>query len=166
MSAPVAAHVLTLTVRVPEWVPTHAQRAESAAFAHNRQRLLDEGHGYCWGCWIGGVRTTSDLQLHHGVVEWATDGEADPDAALRVARWLDWYGYAQAMGDTPWTDADDIRGLVFLCADCHLGAPGLQHRANERWLSGGLHYAPFPIWLADRIASGHQEQAVSGSTPA
>ena len=154
----IAAHELTITVRVPEWIPTHAARSESATFLRNRQRLLDDGHGFCIGCWIGGLHNPDDLQLHHGVVEWATNGEANPDAALRVAQWLDFYGYATAMHDTPWTDADDIRGLVFLCQDCHTGQPGMQHRRNERWLSGGLHYAPFPIWLADRIASGTEEK--------
>ena len=153
----VAAHMLTLTVKVPEWVPTHADRTESATFAHNRQRLLDDGHGYCWGCWLGGIHTTTALELHHGVVEWATNNEARPDAAWRAAQWLDFYGYAHQLGDTPWTDADDIRGLVFLCFDCHRGQPGIQHTRNERWLSGGLHYAPFPLWLADRIAEGAQE---------
>ncbi len=154
----IAAHELTITVRVPEWIPTHAARSESATFLRNRQRLLDDGHGFCIGCWIGGVHTVEDLQLHHGIVEWATNGEAAPQAAFRAAQWLDAYGYAAAMGDTPWTDADDIRGLWFLCQDCHTGQPGIQHRHHERWLSGGLHYAPFPIWLADRIASGTEEK--------
>lgn len=161
MADDIAAHTLTLTVRVPEWVPAHAARTESATFGRHRARLLADGHGYCWGCWIGGLHTTDDLELHHGIVEWATGGEADPAAALRAAQWLDFYGYARAMGDTPWTDADDLRGLVFLCQDCHTGAPGLQHRRNEHWLSGGLHYAPLPIWLADRIGAGAQERAVT-----
>lgn len=155
----VPAHLLTLTVTVPEWVPTHAQRTESATFRANRAQLLAEGHNYCWGCWLGGISTTDDLELHHAVVEWATNNEANPAAALRVAQWLDFYGYAAQMGETPWTDADDIRGLVFLCQDCHTGQPGIQHKRNEHWLSGGIHYAPFPIWLADRIAAGREETA-------
>lgn len=160
----VAAHELELTVRVPEWVPTHAQRTESATFAHNRERLIADGHGYCWGCWLGGVDTRDDLQLHHGIVEWATNNEAKPDAALRVLQTLDWYGYGHAMQGAPWTDADDIRGLVFLCQDCHTGSPGAPHKQNPRWLSGGIHYAPLPIWFADRIAEGAEETQAGGAS--
>lgn len=159
MTKIIPAHVLTMSVQVPEWVPTHVTRTESEVFARNRQRLLDEGHGYCLGCWLGGIHNGEDLQLHHGIVEWVTNGEANPNAALRAAKWLDCYGYAATMGDASWTDADDIRGLWFLCQDCHTGQPGIQHRKNEHWLSGGIHYAPFPIWLADRIASGVEERA-------
>lgn len=157
--ADVPGHELDITVRVPEWVPTHAERTESETFARNRERLLADGHGYCWGCWLGGVDTREGLQLHHLVVEWATGNEANPAAALRVAKWLDPYGYAAEMGDAAWTDADDVRGLLFLCQPCHTGSPGVSHPQKAHWISGGLHYAPLPVWLADRIAEGAEEKA-------
>ena len=153
MAGEVEAHTLTLTVRVPEWVPSHAARTESALFEHNRARLIEEGHGYCWGCALAGVRNTADLQCHHGAVEWAEWDAATPEAALRVALWLDPYGYAAKDPQTPFASPDDLRGLLVVCQECHTGAPIPEDQplpAGRRWHSGGLHYAPAPVWLAER----------------
>jgi hypothetical protein len=154
----VAAHELTINVKVPEWVPTHADRTESANFAHNRQQLIDDGHGYCLGCKLAGITETKDLQCHHFAVEWAETESTNWESALWAAKKLDPYGYAAAMGDTPMTDPDDIRNLMMLCQPCHTGKPGEIHPNIAGWLSGGIHYAPLPIWFADRIARGGEEQ--------
>lgn len=147
------AHTLEITVRVPEWVPEHAQRAESEEFRRNREALLKAGHGYCWGCKLAGRDVTDNLQCHH-LSEWAEWGDADPAKVLELCRRLDPYGYAKAMGDTPIESPDDIRCLLFLCQKCHTGAPrqpGDPAAAPDGYESGGLHYAPLPVWLAERL---------------
>ena len=76
----VAAHTLELTVHVPEWVPTHADRTESSLFHQNRQRLIEEGHGYCWGCRLAGRHVTDDVQLlAQGEVKHAEASEVATD---------------------------------------------------------------------------------------
>jgi len=152
----VRAHTLDMTVRVPEWVPSHAARAESEEFRRNRERLLADGHGYCFGCALAGRRVTEGLQLHH-LAEWAEWDAADPSKVLAVARWLDPYGYARADPDTPISSPDDIRLLVFLCEACHIGAPRKPDdptREPSGYESGGIHYAPLPMWLAERVRAG------------
>lgn len=147
------AHTLEITVHVPEWVPAHADRTESALFRANRARLIEEGHGFCWGCALGGIRTTTDLQCHHAAVEWAEWDGADPEAVLRAALRLDPYGYAAADPRSPFESPDDIRGLMMLCQECHTGAsvhPSEPLPNGRRWRSGGIHYAPYPVWAADR----------------
>lgn len=151
--ADVKAHTLEMTVRVPEWVPEHAQRKESVTFERNRERLLADGHGYCWGCWLAGLHVTEDLQAHH-LSEWSEWDDADPAAVLLLCRWLDPYGYAKAMGDAPIESPDDIRALLFLCQPCHTGAPRQPDDPAAEpgsYESGGLHYAPFPVWVAERL---------------
>lgn len=149
----VKAHTLLLHVEVPLWVPTHADRTESPLFHHNRQRLLEDGHGKCWGCRLAGIHNTDDLQCHHAAVEWAEWNGADPEACLRAALRLDPYGYAHKDQQTPFNSPDDLRGLMMLCQECHTGAPIPPDQplpAGRRWRSGGIHYAPAPIWRADR----------------
>lgn len=149
----VVAHTLEITVRVPEWVPEHAQRTESPIFERNRQRLMNDGHGECWGCKLAGRHVAEDLQCHH-LSEWAEWEDADPALVLTLCRWLDPYGYARADPDSPIESPDDIRALVFLCQPCHTGAP---HKPDDPaaepggYESGGIHYAPWPVWLAERL---------------
>lgn len=150
-------HELTITVTVPEWVPTHADRTESAEYHRNRQRLLDDGHGFCFGCKLGGITEAKDLQCHHFAVEWAEANNANWESVLWTAEFLDPYGYAKTMQGKPLTSPDDIRNLMMLCQPCHTGKPGEAHPNIAGWLSGGIHYAPLPIWFADRIARGNEE---------
>ena len=153
MAGEVQAHTLEIGVKVPEWVPTHADRTESALFHQNRQRLIEEGHGYCWGCKLAGRHVTDNLQLHH-LSEWAEWDDADPDKVLELAKWLDPYGYAAKDAQTPVESPDDLRLLLFLCQPCHTGAPRQpSDPAAEpgQYESGGIHYAPFPVWLAERL---------------
>jgi hypothetical protein len=149
----VPAHTLEITVRVPEWVPTHAERTESEEFAKNRQRLIDDGFGYCFGCKLAGKHVTENLQCHH-LSEWAEWDDADPEKVLALARWIDPYGYAAKDPDTPISSPDDIRLLVMLCQPCHTGAPRQPDDPAADptgYESGGIHYAPFPVWLAERV---------------
>lgn len=149
----VAAHTLEITVRVPEWVPTHADRTESEKFRINRQKILDDGHGYCYGCALAGEHVTDNLQLHH-MSEWAEWDAASPEYVANLAKWWDPYGYFKADPTSPIEDPDDLRLLVFLCQPCHTGAPkqpGDKAADPTGYESGGIHYAPFPVWAAERL---------------
>lgn len=155
----VTAHKLTLHLTIPEWVPTHGDRTNATAeFERNRQRIIDDGFGYCLGCAIAGVRNDTELQCHHFAVEWCEANNADWNAALRYAKFVDPYGYAAKMGDKPMMNEDDIRNLMLLCQPCHTGKPGEPHPNIAGWLSGGIHYCPEPIWGADRVSVGKEEQ--------
>lgn len=154
----VAAHKLTLHLDVPEWVPTHGDRkGATAEFERNRKQIIDDGHGYCLGCAIAGIHNDKDLQCHHFAIEWCEANNADWDAATRVAKMIDPYGYAAKM-DGLMKNEDSIENLMMLCQPCHTGKPGEAHPHIAGWLSGGIHYSPLPIWLADRIARGKEEQ--------
>ena len=149
-AADVAPHTLDITVHVPEWVPDHAERGhEDPEFLHNRQRLLADGHGQCYGCALAGQTVTTSLQCHHFAVEWAEWDDADPAAVLRAMIAWDPYGYAAADPHTPVTSPSDLRNLLMLCQPCHTGA--LQDGDADGVGAGGIHYAPLPIWLADRL---------------
>ena len=151
--ADVKAHTLEITVRVPEWVPEHAQRTESAEFAKNRQQIIDDGFGYCLGCDLAGKHVTEGLQCHHYAVEWAEWDDADPVKVLRSIKRQDPYGYAAKDPDSPVESPDDIRNLMMLCQPCHTGAPKQpndQSADPAGYESGGIHYCPYPVWEAER----------------
>jgi len=153
MARTIPDHTLTITVHVPEWVPTHAERGhEDPAFMAARARLVADGHGHCYGCALAGRTVTAALQCHHFAVEWAEWDAADPAAVLRAMIAWDPYGYAAADPHTPVTSPSDVRNLLMLCAACHLGAPGAVDATGSG--AGGIHYAPLPIWLADRVRHG------------
>ncbi len=158
--ADVVAHTLEITVRVPEWVPEHAQRTENAEFHRNRQKIIDDGFGYCWGCKLAGKHVTDDLQCHH-LSEWAEWDDADLAKVLALAKILDPYGYAKADPDTPIASPDDLRLLLMLCQQCHTGAPKqpTDTSANPAgYESGGIHYAPLPVWLAERLKKAPEQE--------
>lgn len=153
----VKGHELTLHIAVPEWVPTHVNRKESAKYEHNRQTLIDDGHGYCFGCAIAGIHlpyhANGGLQCHH-LSEWAEWPDADPNYVKILAQWLDPYGYSSKMGNHPIEDPDDIRLLLMLCETCHIGAPkdpSVVESEPTSYISGGIHYCSFVQWIADRV---------------
>lgn len=149
----VPAHELTITVRVPEWVPGHVERGHDLPdFQKNRQRLIADGHYHCFRCTLAGRTPVNPvLQCHH-LSEWAEWGDADPAKVLELARWIDPYGYAAADPTTPITNPNDVRLLMFLCAECHIGAPkdpAMVTTEPTDYISGGLHYCTWIDWLAD-----------------
>lgn len=150
----IAPHELTITVRVPEWVPGHEERGHDMPdFEHNRQQLFDDGFGYCWGCRLAGIDKRDNLQCHH-LSEWAEWDDVDPVHVLALAKWWDPYGYAAKMGDEPIKNPNDIRLLLMLCQPCHTGAPKKPEEVvtePTEYISGGIHYAPYVIWIADRM---------------
>lgn len=153
----VPAHTLLLHVAVPEWVPTHAERDEaSPEFRHARERIFADGHADCWGCALAGQKRPAD-EAHHFGAEWCEWDGADPLRVLAFVELLDPYGYAVKMKGQPLTGADDIRNLLILCTRCHRGAPKVPDDKTTQpgplaYLDeGGLHYLPFPIWLAARL---------------
>lgn len=150
----VAAHTLILEVRVPEWVPTHAQRdEESPEFRHARERLIADGHTNCWGCALAGRKVPAD-EAHHYGIEWCEANDADMNRVLAFLELMDPYGYAATMRGQPLESADDIRNLLMLCIPCHRGAPLQPSDAAAQpgqYESGGIHFAPFPVWIADRL---------------
>ena len=152
--ADVEAHTLLLHVAVPEWVPTHAERDEaSPEFRHARETLIADGHTTCWGCALAGRRVPA-AEAHHFGAEWCEWNAADPDRVLAFLESIDPYGYAAKMKGQPLTGPDDIRNLLMLCVGCHRGAPRQPaDRAAEPggYEGGGLHYQPFPTWLAERF---------------
>ena len=151
----IAAHELTITVRVPEWVPGHVERGHDMPdFQHNRQQLLAEGHGYCYGCAIAGIHNMTALQCHHFAVEWSEWESTDPHAALYLMRLKDPYGYAATLGNQPVASPNDIRNLLMLCEGCHISRPQDPATIVDQpttFISGGIHYTPEPLWYADRL---------------
>ncbi len=148
------AHTLTLEVRIPEWVPTHHERDEaSPEFRHSRDRILADGHTGCWGCALAG-RKVPGVEAHHFGVEWCEAEAANWDAVLAFCEAIDPYGYGAKMRGQPLVGADDIRNLMMLCVPCHRGAPRQPtDKAAEPtgYEGGGLHYQPWPTWLAERL---------------
>jgi hypothetical protein len=136
MDAEVPAHEQVRHLTEIEILPEHAQRTESPEFAKNRALLLSEGHGRCLTC-----GRTDNLQLHH-LLEWALWDALDPAKALALLRrWnIDPYGKLAADPDSPMRDPDDIRNLVFLCEEHHIGA------------GTGIHSITFPVCIAQGAA--------------
>lgn len=159
MANAVPAHLLTLTVQVPEWVPGHAERGHDMPdFQANRERLIKDGHYYCYGCAIAGIKNDDPaLQCHHFAVEWAEWNDTNPHAALYLMRLRDPYGYAAKYPNDPVTNPNDIRNLLFLCELCHISHPKDVHTIKSApiiFISGGIHYTPEPLWYADRLRNG------------
>lgn len=121
-----------------EILPEHARREESEAFHQNRQALLGAGHG----CWVCGTR--DDLQAHH-IFEWALWPALDPALVLEVLRDFDPYGLTRADPDTPISDPDDIRNLLLLCKQHHIGR------------ETGIHAITWPVWLGQKAALPGQD---------
>lgn len=152
--ADVLAHELTLTVRVPEWVPGHEERGHDMPdYQHNRQTIIDDGHYFCWRCAIAKRTPKTELQCHH-LSEWAEWNDADHDKALAIAKFFDPYGYAKKIGESPITTPNDIRLLWFQCQECHTGAPKDPVDVTTEptdYISGGIHYCTLVDWLADAV---------------
>ena len=160
----VLSHEQTLTFRVPEWVPGHEKRGHDMPdFEHNRQQLINDGHGYCYRCAIAGIDKRDDLQCHH-LSEWAEWNDMDAEAVLRMAKAKDPYGYAAKMGDEPISNPNDIRLLLFLCQPCHTGKPKNPEEVTSEptdYISGGIHYCAEPFWWADAMRVRKAKEATT-----
>lgn len=131
------AHEQIETLRCDVEYPEHVQRTESAEFAHNRHRMLNQLGLRCWKC-----DSAASLEIHHVIIEWSEWENADPAKVLKVMHKFDPYGFsaeAAKNGDPLPTSPDDVRNLLTLCAACHRGA-GL-----------GIHQVPVPFWFADLV---------------
>ena len=122
--------------------PAHADRAESPAFRAARERIFSDGHGRCWVC-----GATTDLELHHFIVEYEFKDIVDLQEMKAVAETLDVYGYGHLLRNNPITDPEDVRCYMVLCRPHHIGVDHTDGGSGT-----GIHELTFSTWLMQRLA--------------
>ena len=120
--------------------PYHAKRAESEEFRKNKQRLKDDGHFRCWVC-----GKTDGLAVHHFGCEWALADICDFDKLKKFCETFDPYGYGNLLMHRPMSSVDDIRNLLVLCEEHHVGG-------SKDGSANGIHEITFPVWLIQKLA--------------
>lgn len=120
--------------------PDHAKREESEEFKRNKERLKEDGHYKCWVC-----GSTKNLQVHHFGCEWALANDCDFTKLKEFCEEFDPYGYGKLLRNKPITSVDDIRNLLVLCEEHHLGG-------TEDGVANGIHNISFPIFIIQKLA--------------
>ena len=110
------------------------ERVESNLFRANKEKLKEEGHGYCFICGTG-----EQIETHHMMCPYAKKDNVDFEKLKKACEAFDVYGYSKAMKDIPITSVDDIRNLINVCQGHH-------KRADH-----GIHNIPLADWLAQKI---------------
>lgn len=120
--------------------PEHAERTESAEFGRSKERLKTDGHYQCWIC-----GTTENLQVHHFGCEWSLENICDFEKLKVFCEEYDPYGYGRLLRNQPMTTVDDVRNLLVICQEHHIG--GAKDGA-----ANGIHEITFPVWVIQKLA--------------
>ena len=140
----VAEHAQRRTLHEVVITPDHAQRTESAEFRASKARLTADGHHTCWVCGTG-----DNIQIHHYGLEWSLQSVADFTALKEYCETFDVYGYGRLLKNQPITTADDVRNMMALCAEHHIGVDHADGGSGT-----GIHEITFPAWLAQKLCEG------------
>lgn len=145
MKKVVREHISTRLLTETMIIPEHDERKESPEFGKSKRQLKRDGHFQCWVC-----GSTKNLQVHHFLYEWCIKDTCDFKKLKEVSETLDVYGYGEQMKDIPITSVDDIRNMMVICREHHVG--GLTDGA-----SNGIHNMSFPAWVCQKIAKDGQD---------
>lgn len=134
--------------------PEHAERTESAEFRHAKERLKADGHFKCWVC-----GRADGLQVHHYGAEWSLENVTDFETLKVFCEEWDPYGYGKLLRNQPITTVDDVRNMLVLCQEHHIGGSG-DGAAN------GIHEITFPVWVMQKLAKqGEDPVPQEGESP-
>ena len=120
--------------------PEHADRVESPEFRKSKERLKADGHFKCWVCGV-----VDNLQVHHYGAEWSLENLTDFNLLKEFCEEWDPYGYGRLLKNTPILTVDDIRNLLVLCQEHHIGG-------SKNGAANGIHEITFPVWLMQKLA--------------
>lgn len=96
--------------------PEHADRTESPEFRHSKDRIKKDGHFKCWVC-----GAMENLQVHHFGCEWSLQNVCDFEKLKAFCEEWDPYGYGKLLRNIPIITADDVRNMLVLRMQHHLG---------------------------------------------
>jgi hypothetical protein len=114
--------------------PEHAERTESAEFRCSKETLRKDGHYECWIC-----GSTEKLQVHHYGAEWSLASDTDLEKLKLLLEQWDVYGYGRLLKSRPLLSVDDVRNMMILCQEHHMGK---KH---------GIHEITFPAWIIQKV---------------
>ncbi|MDP4119643.1 MAG: hypothetical protein Q8876_01095 [Bacillota bacterium] len=121
--------------------PDHAKRVETSIFRKAKERLKDDGHYKCFIC--GAIE---NLQVHHFAVEYMFEELADIEKVKSFVEEFDPYGYGRLLKNVALTSIEDVRCLLVLCENHHVGDD------NEDGDGGtGIHNLTFPTWIIQKL---------------
>ncbi len=118
--------------------PSHPDRVETKLFRESKKKLFEDGHGICYIC--GAV---DDLQVHHYGAEYMFSTVVDYKKLQEFLLEWDVYGYSHSI-TTPIISVDDIRNLLVLCEEHHIGG-------QSDGSSNGIHNITFPAWISQKL---------------
>ena len=121
--------------------PDHENRTESPDFRFAKDKLRSDG---IYECWVCGCK--EKLQLHHYGAEWSLAKTVDFIVLKKFLEEWDVYGYGKKLKNKPITTVDDIRNMMWLCAEHHTGIN------NTIGNGTGVHSMTFPIFIAQKLA--------------
>lgn len=116
-------------LQVDIYYPDHTERATSNLFARTKHQLIDVQDLPCYIC-----GSKVDREVHHYHIEWAFSDAADWNQMKLIHPDFDWTTFktAEDFVDSPYN-------MMILCQ--------LHHRGKN----AGIHYLPYPIWIAQLI---------------
>ena len=120
-------HEFKQTLHVDEWLPNHEPRKASARYITSHHHLVTVLKLPCWVC-----GTHDSLETHHRL-EWCEANALDYDKVRADYPNADWNEFTHSSDFI-----DSVDNLMVLCAPCH------------RQPGRGVHYEPWPLWLARR----------------
>lgn len=120
--------------------PAHVDRTESTEFRHSKYRLHADGHFKCWVCGV-----TEGLQVHHFGCEWSLQNICDFEKLKAFCEEWDPYGYGKLLRNIPITSTDDVRNMLVLCLQHHIGG-------TKDGAANGIHEITFPAWIVQKLA--------------
>lgn len=138
----VEAHEGTRIIHESVIVPSHEERTESNEFHKSKNRLREDGHFHCWIC-----GTEEKLEVHHFIAEWSLADYVDFKKMKDFCEneW-DPYGYGRLLKNTPINSVDDIRNMLVLCEQHHVGVNDDNYKTGT-----GIHSLSFPIFIIQKV---------------
>jgi len=134
-------HLQKLSVDAVMVTPSHPERSNDKVFEQAKRQLKKDNFYKCWVC-----NSERNLQVHHWWAEWSEDLLIDKNLLKSLCDNFDIYGYSKKMHDIPITEISDIRQLMVLCEEHHIG-----NDSTDGGTPTGIHFMPLPYWILQKV---------------